>query len=388
MAASTLISVRASSPADETRIAKSLKPLLAELKHIQVVELSRLDGPGAIVVVDASAPDLKRWLSQFNASERRQSSMVWLWVDEAAPLPDSFLSGQVDDLLIHPIRPLELLSKLRHFEQHRVVQEVHRMQSALEKVLKDLNMDLEVLERLQKARLPVRFSDVKGFQVTSRYLAGQKSGGDYFDLAESADGNQLGILVTDSSSYGLSSAVLSAVARVVSRVSVEQARSVREMVRSFYEELLMPLGPKDRLSIFYATLSRKDYVLRFLGLGTVRAFYRAPKGAYVELPTQGGPLSQGSRNALSSPSLIEASFAWEPGGRLVILSDGFLESLGGADAALELLKRFKTRDAKDLLNELAFGIKGRLADPREDLPDQDCTGMVMDLDPKVIRRVT
>jgi serine phosphatase RsbU (regulator of sigma subunit) len=388
MPAALSISVRSGSPAEETRIAGELRRLLAELRHIEVVELSRSSGPGKIVMVDGACPDLKRWLDDFCRSEARKGVSLWLWVDDKAPLPQVFVSGQVDDLLIHPIRPLELLSKLRNYEQQRIVHDVLELQSSLEGVMTNLKGDLEVLERLQKARLPVRFPDVKGFNITSRYLAGEKSGGDYFDLAESQDGQQLGILVTDSSSYGLSSAVLSAVVRVVSRVSVEQSRSVREMVRSFYEELLTPLGPQDRLSIFYGTLSRKDYILRYLTLGSVRAFYRPPQGSFEELPAQGGPLSQGSRNSLSSAALAEGSLAWVPGGRVVILSDGVLESLGGSGAALEMLERFKARDAKDLLNELAFGIKSRLSDPKEDLPPQDCTGMVMDLDPKVIRRIS
>jgi serine phosphatase RsbU (regulator of sigma subunit) len=388
MASTLPISVRSGSPAEETRIAGELRRMLGELRHIDVVELSRAPGPGKIVVVDGSSSDLKGWLEQFCRSKSRKGVSLWLWVDDQAPLPQAFLSGQVDDLLIHPIRPLELLSKLKNYEQHRIVQDVLELQSSLEGVMKNLKVDLEVLERLQKARLPVRFPDVKGFSITSRYLAGEKSGGDYFDLAESQDGQQLGILVTDSSSYGLSSAVLSAVVRVVSRVSVEQSRSVRDMVRSFYEELLTPLGPQDRLSIFYGTLSRKDYVLRYLTLGSVRAFYRAPQGSFVELAAQGGPLSQGSRNSLASPALTEGTLAWMPGGRVVILSDGFIESLGGTAAALTMLEKFKERDAKDLLNELAFGIKSKLADPKEDLPPQDCTGMVMDLDPKVIRRIS
>jgi serine phosphatase RsbU (regulator of sigma subunit) len=388
MAATLSITVRSGSPAEESRIAGEIRRLLTELRHIEVLELSQASGPGSIVIVDGASPDLKRWLDAFTRSKDRQGISLWLWIDDKASLPQAFISGQVDELLIHPIRPLDLLGKLKNYEQHRIVNDVLELQSSLEGVMKNLQGDLEVLERLQKARLPVRFPDVKGFNITSRYLAGEKSGGDYFDLAESQDGQQLGILVTDSSSYGLSSAVLSAVVRVVSRVSVEQSRSVREMVRSFYEELLTPLGPQDRLSIFYGTLSRKDYVLRYLTLGSVRAYYRSPQGAFEELPAQGGPLSQGSRNALASASLVEGKLGWEPGGRVVILSDGFLESLGGSEAALQILEKFKERDAKDLLNELAFGIKSKLANPKEDLPPQDCTGMVLDLDPKVIRRVS
>jgi hypothetical protein len=160
------------------------------------------------------------------------------------------------------------------------------------------------------------------------------------------------------------------------------------MVRGFYEELLMPLGPQDRLSIFYGTLSRKDYILKYLTLGTVRVFYRGPNKEFVELPVQGGPLSQGSRNSLSGSNLQEGQLDWQPGGRLVILSDGFLDALGGSPEALELMEKFKDRKGVDLLNELAFGIKSRLENPKEDLPAQDCTGMVMDLDPRVIRRIS
>jgi len=382
------ITVRSKLPSEETRICRELRGLLSELAHVEVTELSRSDAPGSIVIVDGSNSDLETWLGEFDHSGKRKGRMLWLWIEDGAPLAPAFVAGKVDDLLIHPIRPLELLSKLKNYEQHQIAQEVMDLQTALQRVMTNLQVDLGVLERLQKARLPVRFTDVKGFEITSRFIAGEKSGGDFFDLAESQDGQQLAILVTDSSSYGLSSAVLSAVVRVVSRVSVEQSRSVREMVRSFYEELLMPLGPTDRLSVFYGTLSRKDYVLRYLTLGSVRVFYRAPKASYLELPVQGGPLSQASRNALSGSALVEGSLSWAPGGRLVILSDGFLESLGGSEKALELLETFKDREAKDLLNELTFGIKSGLVNPKEDLPGQDCTGMVMELDPKVIRRIS
>lgn len=379
------IIVKARSASEESRICAELSTIVASLEHVEVLAgSSQSHGAGSILVLDSELPDLANLL----ATEERKGRSIWLRIPDGSELPEVFVSGKVDDLLIHPIRPLELLGKLKHHEHLRITEEVLSLQSALGKVMSNLKSDLGVLERLQKARLPVRFPDVKGFEIVSRYLAGEKSGGDYFDLAESEDGQQLAILVTDSSSYGLSSAVLSAVVRVVSRVSAEQVRSVREMVRSFYEELLMPLGPQDRLSIFYGTLSRKDYILRYLTLGSVRVFYRGPQKNFVELPAQGGPLSQGSRNSLSGNAIQEGRLDWAPGGRLVILSDGFLEALGGSEQARELMERFKDRKGVDLLNELAYGIKSRLENPKEDLPAQDCTGMVMDLDGRVIRRIS
>ncbi|NDD91500.1 hypothetical protein EBZ37_05385 [bacterium] len=379
-----LVTVEAASATLEKQWAELLRPVLKELSHVSVLERSRSKEDGQMVLVDARHPQLSEVLSGVDRAGRS----VLLLYSDGDPLPAAFSEGRVDDLLIFPLRPLELLSKIRQHEQARLWDQVSTMSSALGGVIARLKEDMAVAERLQKARLPVRFPEIKGFKVTSRYLAGIKSGGDYFDLAESADGRQLAMILTDSSSYGLSSAVVSGVVRVASRLSVEQSRSVRELVRAFYEELLVPLGPTDRLSMFYGVLSRKDYVLRYLNLGDSRAFFRPVGKSFSILPAQGGPLSLGSRHSLGQSGILqEAQVQLGPQDRLVLLSDGYLELLGGEQRACEMLERFSSRAPEDLLNELAFQTKSRLSDPREDLPAQDSSALVFDVDSKVMRLV-
>jgi len=379
-----LITVHAASPGIEKKWADSLRAALRELVHIRVDERSRASMDGKMIFIDSAHPQLDTVLAAID----RQGRSVFLLYQDGEPLPRAFSDGKVDDLLIFPLRPLDLLSRLRYHEQLQLWQQVTRMNASLSQVMQGLKQDIGVAERLQKERLPLRFPDIKGFKVTSRYLAGMKSGGDYMDLAESADGQQMAVIMTDSSSYGLSSAVVSGVVRVASRLSVEQSRSVREMVRAFYEELTLPLGPSDRLSLFYGVLSRKDYVLRFLNLGEIRAFRRSIGGKFEALAVSGGPLSQGSRYSLSGgAALQESSLALQPQDRLVIVSDGYLELLGGIEPTRELLDRFSEKPPEDLLNELVFTAKSKLADPREDLPEQDCTAMIFDVDARVMRLV-
>ncbi len=382
--AGVLITVHAESLELERQWADLVRAPLRELSHFRVIEASGSREPGAVVLFDGRHPRLRELLAPLS----REGRSVFLMHSEGDPLPSAFADGLVDDVLIFPLRSLELLSKLRSHEQLQLWQQVSRMNEALGGVIQRLKDDLSVAERLQKARLPVRFPEIKGFQVKSRYLAGMKSGGDYFDLAESSDGRQLALILTDSSSYGLSSAVVSSIVRVASRLTVEQSRSVRELVRAFYEELMVPLGPSDRLSLFYGVLSRKDYVLRYLNLGQSRAFHRPAGGKFTILPAQGGALSQGSRHSLgSSQFLQEAVLPLGPSDRLVLLSDGYLELLGGEDSARDVLEQFSNREPEDLLNELAFQIKSRLGDPREELPEQDATVLVFDVDGKVMRLV-
>ncbi|MEN9722074.1 MAG: sigmaB regulation protein RsbU [Pseudomonadota bacterium] len=380
-----LITVHASTASDEGGWAEALRGILRELTHLKVVERSLASTSGDIVFVDARHRHLGRELEAIP----REGRSVFLLYQEGDPLPAAFAEGKVDDLLIAPIRSLELLSKIRLHEQFRLWEQVSRMNTSLETVITRLKGDLAVSERLQKARLPIRFPEIRGFQVTSRYLAGLKSGGDYFDLAESRDGKQLAMLLTDSSSYGLSSAVVSSIVRVASRLSVEQSRSVRELVRSFYEELLVPLGPQDRLSLFYGVLSRKDFQLRYLNLGNSRAFLQRSHGALEALSVHGGPLSQGSRHSLGTPSALqESSVVLEPSDRVVLLSDGYLELLGGEAGARALLEGFARKPAVDMVNELAFQARSRLENPREQLPEQDCSALVFDVDSKLIKLVS
>jgi hypothetical protein len=66
------------------------------------------------------------------------------------------------------------------------------------------------------------------------------------------------------------------------------------------------------------------------------------------------------------------------------VSDGFVETVGGAEQARALLDRFRDREPADCLNELVFEVKKRFAEP-DDMPEQDCTAVILDVDSKVIR---
>ena len=106
------------------------------------------------------------------------------------------------------------------------------------------------------------------------------------------------------------------------------------------------------------------------------------------LPVQGGPLSQGSRHSLGNSTLLqEGSIQLAASDRLVLLSDGYLELLGGEEEARVTLEKYSQAPAEDLLNELAFQTKSRLADPREEIPAHDSTALVFDVDSKVMRLV-
>lgn len=329
-----------------------------------------------VVLVDGGVSDLAVALDSID----RKGRAVFLIVDERHGAPAALLAGRVDDVLVHPLRPLEVLSRLFHYQQLLMWDEVSKLNASFSDLLDRLREDLRLAERLQKSRLPQRFPDLRGLKISSRYLAGTKSGGDYFDLAEAKDGTAFSVVLSDASSYGLSSSLLAILMKVAMRLTAGEVRSCAETVRRIHEELKLTLGAKDKLSLFYGVVSRKDYRLRFLNLGASCAFYAKPKSKFEALPAQGLPIAAGAGELPDQ----EGAIPLEPEGRLVLVSDGFLEAAGGTEPTRRLLDGLREKDPSDSLNELVFKVKSKF-ESDDDMPAQDCTAIVVDLDPRLLR---
>ncbi|OFZ19614.1 MAG: hypothetical protein A2X94_17385 [Bdellovibrionales bacterium GWB1_55_8] len=363
----------------ETLLAERLSRAAAHVADVRVSAGSdaAVMQSAQIIFVDGTGDDPSRKLAGLDRSGRA----IFLVLNENASIPKAWTEGAADGVLLYPFRPLEILSNIQKYEQKLLWDEVTRLNTSFSELLSRLQGDLQVAERLQKSKLPVRFPEIKGFQVTTRYLAGMRSGGDHFDLAESPDKNTIAMVLSDSSSYGLSSAVLSVLMRVMVKLSFDEKRSSSDTVRKIQEELLATLGEKDRLSLFYGVLSRKDYRLRYTNLGSSSAFYSGNGGAFRALASASTPISRAA-----GPDLVvsESELVLEPQGRLLLVSDGFVEAAGGSGAFAELIERFREAPPADMVNELVFKVKSAFEEP-DDMPAQDCTATVFDVDSRLIR---
>lgn len=363
--------------ASEHGFARQLRTALENVAEAKIELGSEGKPHGQVVFVDGAAPNANAWLDRID----RKGRAVFLILPELhTGTPQALLDGRVDDVLVAPFRPLEVLSKLRHYQQILMWDEVNQLNASFQDVIGRFQEDLKFAERLQKSKLPIRFPEVRGFKITNRYLAGMRSGGDHFDLAESREGHQLSLVLSDSSSYGLSSSVLNVLMRVAMKLSVDEVRSSRDTVKRIYEELVLTLNEKDKLSLFYGTVSRKDYKLRYVNFGTSRVFYAPPKDQFIELPTHGGQITQTS----GMPGDGDGEISLVPEGRLALMSDGFIETVGGPAAMVEFLNRYRDKESVDALNEMVFAVKSKFTEP-DDLPEQDCTGIIFDVDARVMR---
>ncbi len=375
------ITVAADSISTEKRWIDALKKVLGDEASAYSWAEAHAGTPetwGAILFVDGAHSDLRRFLESI---DRHGRSVFLIWADDSRVWDwDGEGAEKVDDLVVYPFRRAELESKFRLHQHLRMWSEVGELHRSFNELLGALDEDVKLAERLQKARLPNRYPAVRGLQIRSRFLAGLK-GGDHFDLAESKDNSRISILMSDSSSFGLSSAFLSALMRMTMKLSRDEARPASETVKLIADELILGLKEKDRLAIFYGILNRKDFRFKYLHLGQT-AFFHARKGKGFEIHAAHGE-SLSVANA-DPTKFQEQEVILEPEDRIVLLSDGFIEACGGLVEAKTLLDPLRDKDSADLTNELVFRVKKKMIDP-EDLPPQDCTSLVFDVDAKLLR---
>jgi sigma-B regulation protein RsbU (phosphoserine phosphatase) len=307
----------------------------------------------------------------------RRGKVLFLVVDEAIKdFPAPLLERKVDDVIVHPFRPLELLSKIQNYEQALLWAEMSQLNASFSEVLGHLQGDLELAERLQRAKLPKRFGDVKGLNIAQRYLVGSRSGGDYFDLAETKDRSSLSLVLSNASSYGLSNSVLSVLMRVCLKVTVDQLQSsgaTIEVVKKIHDDLLLTLGEKEFFSIFFGTFSRRDSLLRFTFLGEGALYCANPSQSFEYYPPMGQVISKASE----FPDLGELQVQLQPMGRLILCSGGALELLGGTERVSKLLGTYREKYLDEILNELVFQIKSNLTD--DEMPGRDCTVLALEI---------
>lgn len=277
-----------------------------------------------------------------------------------------------DGWWIAPLRGLDALGIFQTATRLRAFRMLSR-QDSVASFTQDLTQDLERLSALQRSRFESRLEDFGFFRLKSRYVAGRRAGGNYFEAIPSDDGQNIHLVISDSSSYGLSAQMLQVVFRMGVQLAGKSYASPRTLVQGFRNELMGLLSPRDELSLFVATLSKRDLSLHYVCVGKGLCALRQIEGHWGLLTSQGEALS---RSRFVVPE-NEEKVALKPGQRLFLATRGFQDVLREEDWK----KGGLAEDSRDLLTELTYRVRRTAALAQEELPEQDCTGIVIDIDP-------
>ncbi len=342
------------------------------VEWLQCKEFHIAEKKGSLALVDGS------WLSAASLfpSLATQAHYTVLVVAEVVAeswlQKEMFSQGLIDDVLLLPLRPLELLSKIKHAAYLEKISELPLVNASLKNVVEKLEEDMKTARSIQKTLIPEKFPRVPGLNVLHKYLSGLKSGGEYLDFFEFNDHTHVGMLMSDSSGYGLSSTFLSVLLKLALKLSKDEACSPKVTVSRIFDELVITMKPSELLSIFYGVLNRKTLELSYTGRGTIKVFHQNEEKLLPHEPIK----KEESLN-------VEDHFLrLSPGDRLVICSDGFLEKFSSVP---QVLAQYKDADLVALMNEFTYRIKKELSP--DDMPEQDCSVLLLDVEKRAMRLV-
>jgi hypothetical protein len=200
----------------------------------------------------------------------------------------------------------------------------------------------------------------------------------------------VGIILSDSSSYSLSTSFIGSLMQFSVHVGRDELDDPSRIVSALFGKLKAGMKERDRFSILYGILNRKTYQLRYVDCGPVYAAHRRQEGGLQWI-------SKGENPPLTLESQLVAPFrevSLEPGDRMMLVSDGWGEALASSVPALLESFLMQEEEAQNLLNHMAFRLRKGVEkiydlDPEAEeefpMPPQDCSVLLFDLAKNVLR---
>lgn len=247
-----------------------------------------------------------------------------------------------DDFLSKPVDPVELRARLkagqRVLRMERELQaKSHSLSDALGEIrtLYDaIDRDLRQARKIQQSLVPERTQNVGKTEISMLLKPAGHVGGDLVGMFHSGL-NRIGIYAIDVSGHGVTSALLAArLASYLSGRFLDQNIALKPRMERFYtlrppievaqilnDRLLADHGVEEYFTMVYATVDLSSGVTRMVQAGHPYPALQRADGT-VEFLGDGGP----PVGLLSDVRFECCEFTLRPGDRLLLYSDGFIES--------------------------------------------------------------
>lgn len=182
--------------------------------------------------------------------------------------------------------------------------------------------EIDAANRIQAALLPDCCPNLVGAEVSTHYRAATEIGGDYYDFLPLGE-NKIGIAFGDVAGHGLTSGIIMSMAKSALLVQVDYDPKPARVLEVL-NDVVMKTAPKRMLmTFFFGILDPEKRELRFSSAGHHDPYvYRAATRHIDALSSWGFPLGVRRREGFR-----EVVVQFDPGDRLILYSDGFIEAL-------------------------------------------------------------
>lgn len=276
----------------------------------------------------------------------------------------------------------ELQAKEAELAQMRL-----RLSSAntrLEQVIDRVGHEVKLATRIQRLLCPVDLPHISGFEFSTKFIPGSKSGGDYFDIFEHEDKMRFGIVLSSCSGYTMSALFLSILMKLSSKIEARRGWPPHEAIQSMAREILPEIKGNDSASLWYGIVDRRNFELSYCSVGDICALHQAAGQDHLaQLPSQGPLLTKSFNTELQSRQVSLNSKD-----RLVLATPGLAQTPSrsgetwGEAALREAVRSAPRSGVHETRNEILY--RNESFSGRTD-PERDQTLLVLEVKDKVIK---
>lgn len=231
-----------------------------------------------------------------------------------------------------------------------------------------LNTDLNMARKIQTAMAPRNIPAVEGLDIDSLFFPCGAVGGDLYDIIPISK-DILAFLIYDVSGYGVTSALISAMAKVCFSNHIRNVHSPRAVLERVNMEIIRDVPADFFLTVFLGYFDLHDNKLTYSNAGhTYPLVFRKKDASLIPLKTQGTFLG-----VFENGFFEEQSIYLSPGDCLLLFTDGvyplYGENVNKARKGFEDDIRNILRDASH--KELICSLQKRYCDYSKQKPAED-----------------
>lgn len=277
---------------------------------------------------------------------------------------------------------LELTQKNKELSRYR--QELSRANGSLEDLISQVTEEIRMAGVIQRMLTPTELPNISGFETSTKYMPGDRFGGDYFDIFEHEDKLKFGIVVASSSGYAMSALFLSVLIKISSQIEARKGLEPHKMIELLTKELVPNIHNNDKASVFYGVIDRRSYELSYCSVGKIEACLQIYGQEGLENLEACGPAF--AKEFAGEPTTMKIQLNSRD--RLVIATEGLVGAENtqgkawGAEGLRDSIRMAPRNGVHQLRNEILHQVEKYTG---KTSPVRDQTVIVMEVKDKVIK---
>jgi sigma-B regulation protein RsbU (phosphoserine phosphatase) len=189
-----------------------------------------------------------------------------------------------------------------------------------EQALKKMQHEIELAAKIQKRLLPNEQPQIEGYELCGKNITARSVGGDYYDFLNLND-NKWAICPGAVSGKGMPASLLMSNLQALLRGQVIYKPSPGQLLQNANRQRYQGTNEEKFVTFFLGSLDTENHTFRYSSGGHEYPFLLHADNKFTRLKTGGLPLG-----VMDNQDYEEETIDMKPGDKLVIFSDGILDS--------------------------------------------------------------